>query len=50
MVNGLGARQVHERDRKLTSRHNTRMTWFLPVVVGKAYEGHVGNALHSAAY
>ena len=23
-----------------------RLTWFLPIVVGKAYEYHVGKALH----
>ena len=40
----LGARQVHERNRKLTSRHYTQLTWFLPIVVGKAYEHHVGKA------
>ena len=39
---GLEARQVHEWNPELTSRYNTRMTRFLPIVVGKAYEHHVG--------
>ena len=37
-------------NRELTSRHYTQLTRFLPVVVGKAYEHHIGKALHSAAY
>ena len=50
MVIDLGARQVHEQNHKLTSRQDAWLTRFLPVVVGKAYEHHVGKVLHSAVY
>ena len=48
MVIAQGARQAHEKNRELTSSQYTRPTQYLHVVVGKAYEHHIGKGLHSA--
>ena len=50
----LGTRLVHKRNCELTrpagSMHaRSRLAQSLPIVVGKAYEYHIGKALHSAA-
>ena len=41
-VIGLGTRLVHERNRELTSGQYAWLARSLPVVVGKAYEHHIG--------